>query len=255
MSATLTATADPSNLPPRVLLEVAGMAGASVTITRTDGSGNSAPVRTANPADLTSTDFTGYDYEAPFGVDVTYAAVSNTADTATSATVNVAVTRPWLLHPGVPALSVPVRVASFGDRTMDTAAQPHVVLGRATPIVISDGVRHSPTFDTVLRTESLAEETALGFLLEDTSVLLMQAVSPTTARRRYEWVSVGPVVTTNLIDYFGNETVHWSLPCTVASAPAGLLQSQRTYSDLLADFADYTALDAAYATYHDLLIG
>lgn len=71
MGMTFTATGEPSNIPPRVKLDVAtGVSGAtfnSLTITQ-DGT----PIRLQPPTGVEST--TTYDYEMPFGTSVTYVA-------------------------------------------------------------------------------------------------------------------------------------------------------------------------------------
>lgn len=253
MTAALTATADPSNSPPRVLLDVTGMAGSTVTITRTDPDGNTQPVRTANPGTLVGGAFTVFDYEARYGVVNTYTATSDTADTAT-ATATLTVGAPWLIHPGNPALSMPLRVISRGPRTKASTAAAHVILGRRDPIVVTDGVRHAASFDLNIGTQSVADEAALDALLADAATLLLQLVYTGIDRAEYWWVSVGDVTETDVVEWFGNEVTQWTLPCTVTSAPSGSQQSERTWADLLADFATWADADAAYATWHDLLV-
>lgn len=75
MPATLTATPEPANSPPRVRLDVTlpvGSAGVSVLLVRTDPDGRGYPVRLADPAVLAGSAWVGYDYEAPYGAPVTY---------------------------------------------------------------------------------------------------------------------------------------------------------------------------------------
>lgn len=253
MSAALTATVDTASTPPRVLLDVTGMAGATVTITRTDPAGNTVTVREADGAALVAGAFTVYDYEAQYQVANTWTATSDTADSA-SDTATLAVTQPWLIHPGVPSLSRAVQVAQRGDRTRDTSTGVHTILGRADPIAVSDGARKSATFPLTLATSTLTEEADLTALLADASPLLLQIGYSGVDRAEYCWVSIGQVVQSDAVDWFGNEHSHWTLPCTVVAAPTGSQQAERTYADMLADFATYADTDAAYATYHDLLV-
>lgn len=253
MSAVLVATPDPGNVPPRVQLDVTGMSGATVTITRTDPAGNTMDVRTAEAEALTGGAFTVFDYEARHNVVNTYTATSDTADTA-SADATLSAVRPWLIHPGVPSLSRAVTVVQRGERTYDTNTGAHSILGRQDPIIVSDGVRKAATFPLVLSTQALADETDLIALLADASPLLLQIGYPGVERAEYCWVSIGPVSQTDVVDWFGNTAVQWALPCTVTGAPAGLQQAERTYADVLADFASYADMTAAYATYHDLLV-
>lgn len=62
----------PNNTPPRVLLELSAVSASTATVLRTDPDGRTRPVRAAEPATLTSGAWVGFDYEAPFGVPVTY---------------------------------------------------------------------------------------------------------------------------------------------------------------------------------------
>lgn len=256
MTATITANAVVLTAPPpHVELTVAGMAGTTVTISRVDAAGNRFPVRTANPATLTSGGWVGFDYEAPFGQSVKYSAKSDTADTAVSSHVTVNMGQPWLIHPGIPALSQQVDVVTLGDRTTDTNQGVHVVLGRADPVVITDGVRRSPTFDLTLRTGTLSDEQALTTLLADASVLLLQVAYGSTDRTFYGWVGIGTVVQSNVVDWFGTQYLSWLLPCTVTDVPSGLLQATYTWADVIAQYATWADVIAAKATWRDLIAG
>ena len=238
MTATITATPDPLNVPPRMQLVVSGMAAAStVTISRIDVRSNATPIRLGNPATLTGGGWTGFDYEAPFGQAVTYRAVPDTGAAASSVAHAIAVEQPWLCHPGLPSLSMPVTIAARGDETMDASQSVKFVLERPDPVVRTDGVRRPPTFDLTLRTWALDEEDALDSLLADSSPLLLQTVYPDVERVGYEWLSVGPVARSHLVPWQGNLVRHWTMSCTTVIAPSGLLQAQRTVADVAAQFA------------------
>lgn len=251
MTAVLTATPQPSNVPPRVLLAVTGMAGATVTITRT-GTDGTVTVRTANPGTLTAGAFTVSDYEATFGIAYTYTATSNTADTAT-ASATLTVSGPWLFHLADSTLSMPIRVMSRGERTLATNQGVHTVIGRPAAVVRSDGVRRLPTFPLLVGTSTLAEEAALTAILADSSVLLLQIAYTGVTRAESYYVSVGDVTMTDVADWFGNPFTQWTLPCTVTAVPTGSQQSAWTYAGLSAAFATYATADAAYTTYADML--
>lgn len=248
--AAITATVDLANSPPRIALSVSGFTGDStVTIVRVDASGNQYPVRTGNPATLASGTWVGYDYEAAFGQPVTYLATGgNTATTALSSVVTLNVTTPWLIHPGIPALSQPLDCAPLGDRTRATNQGVFTPLGRADAVTISDGVRRSPTYNLTVYTHSLDEEAGLLDLLADSSVLLLQMAYPNIARTLYEWVAIGDVGESSVNGWFGGPDVAWTLPCTVSAAPTGLLQAQWTLGGINAAYATLGAINAAYAT-------
>lgn len=258
--ATFTATAEPLNVPPRVRLDISAFTGSTVGhVTRIDAAGGVAKVRAGDPVALTSGAAVLYDYEAKFGQAFTYTIYTDAGvglNGMTSNSVTLAVYTPWLLHPGVPNLSQKVTISSMGDQTLDATRGVHTVLGRADPIVITDGVRRSPTFDLTLRTKSDAAEAGLLTLLQDGSPLLLQATYGTMKGTSYNWVSVGAVTRVDMVPFFDNTDVQWTLPCTVTSAPAGLLQTQRTWGDLLAEYpSTWRQVTSAYATWRGALTG
>lgn len=252
----LTVTAEPANVPPRYLLEVTGGTGASVTLYRRTAVDDPVPVRTANPAVLLGGAWTGYDYEAPFGIDVSYDAVLADGSTTTVTAARLrdgGVEVPWLIHPGIPSLSRPLQGVTVGDETQDSNQAAHVVLERADPIVLSDGVRHLPSFPLTVKTYTTAEESDLAALLADGGVLLLQVLFPFTELYEYWWVSIGQVVKSRLTLDFGEPYKLWTLPCTATAPPTGSQQSERVWSDLLADFATWADVSLAYATWTDVL--
>jgi hypothetical protein len=253
----IVATTDTVNTPARVVLQVAGIpvGSTSVTIVRVDQAGNQSPVRTANPGTLSGGSWVGYDYEAPYGQQVTYLATPDSSAAVTSAAVTLDVRTPWLLHPGVPALSMPITVESRGDRTRATNTGVHQILGRATPITISDGKRKAPTFEIVVRTGSLTEEAALMALLDDTSTLLLQIRYPNITRTTYKWVSIGDVTTADVVQgFYGSQYLRWTLPCTETVQPSGLLQAQWTWADVLANYPTWNDVKTGYATWSGVIL-
>lgn len=249
MTAAITATPDLVNSPPRMQLAVSGMAGASVvTVSRVDADGTMTAVRTANPATLAAGSWVGFDYEAPFNVNVHYVANPDVGTNATSSTVKLDPDAPWLIHPGIPDLSVPLDMAPLGDRTRSTNQGVHQPLGRADAVVITDGVRRLPTFDLTCYTHTLLDYDAMGALIGDASVLLLQISYPNMGRTFYGWVSIGDTTDSDMSGYWHDYNVRWTLPCTSTSAPAGLLQSQWTLGDLAANFATLGDIKNTYAT-------
>jgi hypothetical protein len=246
------ATPQPGNVPPRIQLDISGLSGATVTVVRVEPDGSRVSVRGQAPGPLAGGSTVAFDYDAPFNRPVYYVATGS-GTPVTSATVTLTVNQPWLIHSGVPSLSCPLDIESFGDRTRDTNQGVFRPLGRQTAVVISDGVRHSAEYELRVRTSSEAQEMAMDALLDDASPLLLQVAYPGIARTRYEWVSIGQVTTSNIVDWFGNNFVRWVLPCTVTDAPVGELQAQRTLGNLAADFATLGDIAGAYATLRDIL--
>lgn len=259
MTATITVTAEPTNSPPRWRIDIAGMTGTIVNVARVvdaDDGALSYPVRTGNPATLVAGAVTLYDYEAPFNEPTFYSAVSDGGSTATAGRDGLryyGVQQPWLIHPGVPSRSVQLDGPTIGDETSDVNQGVHVILGREDPIVVGDGVRHSPQFQLTTKTRSTAADDALRALLADGSTLLLQYVFPFTDLYDFYWVSIGATTRARMTGNYGEPYWLWTLPCTVTSTPTGLQQAQRTWADLLSDFATWADADAAYATWNDLL--
>lgn len=291
--ATITATADASNLPPRMQLDVTGASGTLVTITRTDPDGNIRPVRAAEPGPLTSGAATVYDYESPFDpagtASLTYTMSSDGGSTGSVTVAALKVQQSWLIHPGVPDLSQPINGITIGQVATESGATLHQPLGRKYPIPVSDGVRKARTFNLVLKTRQsgtndlplfpsaslypsgtlfpsgstftagngpwLSSTAALWDLFEDTAPLLLQLAYPYTAATWYRWVNIGTVTEDRISMNFGDPYRILTLACTEVDRPAGGVAAQRTYTTLLGEDATYTAVTADYTTYHGVLTG
>jgi hypothetical protein len=249
---------EPLNVPPRLLIQVGNIGGTSAQVVRLNADGSTVPVRAADPAQLSSGGWIGYDYEAPYNQAVTYEVIpSNGASGAVhSPSVTLEVDRPWLVHPGVPDLSVPVQILlPFGDETAVSSAGVHQIMGRATPIVITDGRRKAPTFSMTVVTDSDEAAADVDALLFDTAPLLLQVVQPGVTRSLYRWVAVGDVTVSSAEQPFASQWREWSLACTTVDRPVGSLQAQRTYADLPAEAASYEDLLSLYATDRGVLTG
>jgi hypothetical protein len=127
-------------------------------------------------------------------------------------------------------------------------------IGRATAVVRTDDVRYEPTFDLQVGTRTLDEEAALIALLTDGSPLLLQVGYEGQTRRDYVWVSVGEVTEAPVNPAWDDTYTAWTLPCTVTDAPAGTLQSQRTWDDVMAENASWNDVGAIYASWNDEII-
>lgn len=256
LTVTVVATPHPQDSPPSIQIDVTvtPQVQNTIRVMRVEESGSGTPVRTGDPATLVAGEWTGLDYEAPYGVPVTYRV---TLDNGLVATSNAVTLEPaeqnWLIHPGIPSLSRPVRVSEFRDRVRSTATGVHMVLGRSTPVIITDGVRQAPTFPLTLYTVGLDEEAALLALLADSSPLLLQTHRPGYPRRDYYWISVGEV-TQSEPGMYGEGTDLWTLPCTVVTAPTGLQQSPWTWRDVVDGYATWGDVLAAYPTWRDVVI-
>ena len=216
-------------------------------------------MRLTEPATLVAGVWSGYDYESPFGLAVTYTAVATSPpDTVTSSAVTLAVNDPWLRHPGVPSLSVKIlatrfRKDSLATRSRATSRATFTPLGRSMPIVVTSGARPSPVTEIAVRTDTAGERDAVWDLMEDESILLLDIPPALGWGVTHEYVSIGDVTEARLADW-GSELRRWfSLPYIVVDRPAGGLQAQFTYADVLAAHATYSQVKTRYNTYANLL--
>jgi hypothetical protein len=262
MPATLVVTPELTNVPPRVRLDVTipGGAGVSVLIVRLDPDGRTQAVRLADPAVMTGLAWVGYDYEAPYGASVMYSATVTYTNPGTivesaSAWVTLAVVDVWLIHPGVPALSMLLaKVKSLDGRTRPVNRGVFQPFGRTNPIVVTDGRRKAVQSQLVIRTRTLSELDALIALTDDAAVLLLNVPASLGWGVSNEYVSLGDLVESREADRFaGLPSRIMSAPYLVVSQPIGGSQSQRTYADVLAEAATYQDVLNTRATYLELL--
>lgn len=254
-------TVELSNVPPRVRLDVTDTGTPNLfaaTVTRLDPDGVQRPVRTTdgNPLTLSTSGSNRvglvYDYEAPYGQAVTYSTLESPG--TVSAAVTVDETRPWLVHPGIPALSLPIRVGTLGSRSRKVQRGVHFPMGRKFPVVVTDGSRKAAEYQLTLVSLDDAESAALEELLDDAAPLLLNVPVAKGWRLTFEYVAVGDVEEERPSRIASESLRSWVLLLTVIDRPAGGTQAQRTYVDLLS-FGSYADLQAAYADYSAVLAG
>jgi len=263
---TVTATVENSTGPldvPRVRLNVTDTgtnpALFAATVTRLDPDGRVVPVRTndGNPLVLTTSGTTRvglvYDYEMPYGAPVTYSTMET--PTSSSAAVTVNESKIWLVHPGVPELSMPISVASVGNRTRSISRGVFYPMGRRSPVVQTDGQRKSTEGTLELNTLTLTDAARLETLTDDAGVLLLNVPASLNWGLPPSYIAVGDIEEQRVVDYAPEPRRVHVLPYTVVDRPAGGSQSERTYVDLLAQFSSYAALRNAYPSYTALLAG
>jgi hypothetical protein len=254
---TVTATVEPNAVPPRVRLNVADTGSpalTSTTITRSNPDGTTTTVRTSDGQPLALTSGAGlvYDNEVQFQAAVSYSSVES--PTLVTSPVTIPENRIWLIDPGVPALSMPITVAVFGDLTKRMTRGVFYPMGRSSPVVQTDGARKSSEGSLLVKTMSLAEIAALEAVTASGSPLLLNVPATLAWGVSTNYISISDVVEQRLVEYAPEVTRYFNLPYTVVDRPIGGTQAERTYADLL-DFPTYGALLSAYATYGDLLAG
>jgi hypothetical protein len=228
----LVATPQPENVPPRIELSLTWAGNGSALVERLNPDGRWYPVRGAEPATVTGT-WTGWDYEAPLGAQVTYRATSG-GTVLTSAEVVLDSLTPWLVHPGVPVLSQPLQIMGWSARERPARQASFRVLGSRFPVTIS-AERAAPASTLTVRTETDAANDSMLSVLADGSVLLLNV--PRSAGWKVEagWVSVGDVTEDHEAPDGRDPARIWTLPVQLVDRPAGGIQGLWTVAGLAAE--------------------
>lgn len=251
MTVTVTPTVNPSANPPSISLAVSSTTETATTIRRVNPDGSLVAVRTTTGGALSIPSHSGtlVDYEAPFGAPVSYTSVESPA--TVSGQVTLAVSKVWLIHPGVPALSVPIQMRrkSLTAVTYTAARGVFKVLGDPYPIVVTDGSRKAAGSALTALVTNAADLSALLTLLNDSSTLLLNVpANGYTFGSCY--ISVGDVTTgPSATDLATDPYIDVTIPFDVTRMPVGGSTSTRTYATVEAQYATYTTAEAAYATY------
>lgn len=253
------ATAQSSNVPPRVKVDVTDTGSSpaitQVTVTRTDAAGNTSVVRTndGNPLVLTTSGSnrvgTVFDYEMPYGVGVTYSTSEQPANK--SSAVTVVTDSAWLVHPGVPARSMPVdfRINSFDDEDFDVNVGVFRPMGRANAVVVTDGRRQSGSSSFTVGTETLAELANLRALVADAGVLQLNVPSSLNLGIDTSYVFVMGVTVKRRSSIGTAPQRDVVMPYVTVDAPVGGSQAQYTWADVVAKYATWQDLINANATW------
>jgi hypothetical protein len=256
---TVTATVEASNVPPRVRLNVADTGApsfATVNITRLDPNGETVPVRTTdgNPLTMNSNAGLVYDYEMPYGSPVVYSSQETPGNV--TAPVTVPETRIWLVHPGVPAVSMPIelRAGSLSEESYPVTQGVFYPMGRKNPVVVNSGVRHGPESKLTVAIDSVSDLAAIRALVADAGTLLLNIPPGLSLGFDTSYIAVSDIRASRLTDIGSDPYRNWDLPFVTVDRPAGGSQSQRTLADLLA-FPSLGSLMDNYATFADLLAG
>lgn len=231
---------------------------------RTMSDGSTTPVR-GSSGDLTMETITSdvdivEDYEAPLGVPVQYMVKLWTGSSYISST------SPAIVLPEPPVTDVvikdPLQPARWTTAVVETlpdwqrAARQGInaVRGRARPIVISD-VRSSRTGSITLVTETAEERDQLWWVLDTGSTLLIQW--PSSWHESDMYVSVGDAGEAHIVPVAQYSDREWTAALTEVDRPFGGVvgSADRTWQDVLDDFADWGAVLAGADSWLDVLTG
>lgn len=243
--AVLTVTPDLTNTPPRVRIDIADprtTPATSVVISRLDADGRTRTVRTSDdgPLPLSGGIGTVFDYEVPFGTQVTYSA---NVTGAISVTTQINATRIWLIHPGAPSFSVPIVLRRGSNTSEDWNLDQGVfqILGRSTPIVVTSGARTAPSSTMIVGTESLAELASLRVLLADGSPLFLNVPPALGLGIDAAYIAPGNVQVTRPSDIGTDQLRDLTFTYQVVDRPIGGTQAAITWTDIAAKYATWTA--------------
>lgn len=253
------AVAQPTNNPPRVQVTVTDTgtspAITSATVTRTDNSGRTSIVRTSDGGPLplvtsgTTRVGTVYDYEAPYGVPVTYSTSEQPANVSASTTLSS--NDVWLVHVGVPDRSLPIdlRASSSAEESRAVNAGVFYPMGRRNAVVISDGQRNGRQSSLVVSTDTLAEFDAIDSLVDDAGVLLLNVPQALGLGIATSYIFVQDVTYKRLSDIGSMPDRDIVMPYVVVDPPVGGSQAQWSWSDVVTKYATWQDVLNANATW------
>ena len=255
----VTATPQPDALPPRVLVDLAGLPGTgkTMTVTRTVG-GIITTVRGVNRTAVLGTTGGCTDYEAPFGLPITYAvtvydAVGAVVGTAQATPATLAVDVMWLSDPLAPARATAVRAVkapeSFGTLSYDVEASVVPVNGAELPIALAGTRRAATGIPMTIMCVGAAESGPVRDVL--------RYAIPFQIRLPVRWQVPLPAMSYGLAQsvqdtLFGGLYGRTHIACSfdlVAPPAATVVVASRTYSTVLVEANTYGDLPGLYATY------
>lgn len=196
-----------------------------------------------------------YDYEMPFGSLVSYTSLESPG--TVSAEVVVPATQVWLIHPGVPELSVPLRLGrgSFTKRTRTVQRALYRPMGRRTPVPFTDGARKSPSSTLVVYVGTEADRQAIDALTDDASTLLLNIPVQLGYNFSTCYISIGDTDLDMATEMVAYQDGFVSLPFDVVDRPVGGTQAEHTWLDVISEYATWADLMAANETWLDVLAG
>ena len=246
----MNASVDASKSPPRVDLFVNAY-GAKASIRRIDPFG-SHPVRLAQGVTLSAGDWYGQDFEAPFGMPVTYSVQLDDGTVGSSTSVTVAVTRPWLIHPGIPELSRSVTIADVSERSWAVEQATFRPLASAYPVVVSS-VRQSPAGTLSLYAPTVAHKDDLLSMLRTSHVLLLNCPPTLGYDLPYEWLAVGEATEARISPLLGEPARRVTFPFQVVKSPPGGVLATWSWADVLATSNTWATVGSTYSSWADVL--
>jgi hypothetical protein len=222
---TVTATVEASNVPPRVRLNVADTGApsfATVNITRLDPNGETVPVRTTGrqPADDEQQRGARLRLRDAVRISGVYSSQETPGNVTTPVTVPE--TRIWLVHPGVPAVSMPIelRAGSLSEESYPVTQGVFYPMGRKNPVVVNSGVRHGPESKLTVAIDSVSDLAAIRALVADAGTLLLNIPPGLSLGFDTSYIAVSDIRASRLTD-IGSDPVPQLGPPLRHRGPSG----------------------------------
>lgn len=190
------------------------------------------------------------DVHCPYNQAVTYD-ITAAGSTSTSNQVFLPSKRTWLLHPSRVDLAVMVtKVRLIGNRSTQSRAEKFTPIG-GKPFYISDGARDGVSGSISFR---VSNESPYKALFAGDSLILINTPNTAGWDVGWMWVQPGNVEYANPAD--GRVSYpyrHVTMPYDESADPDVDLEPSWTFDDVTATYATFNALQAAYATFLDLV--
>uniref|UniRef100_UPI002F9113FE hypothetical protein n=1 Tax=Streptomyces sp. NBC_01177 TaxID=2903761 RepID=UPI002F9113FE len=202
------------------------------------------------------------DYEAPLGVPVGYRVevidgVTGGVlwrETAPKTIPWPDINRAWLSDPGNPQRNLIITVAAQPSWTRPIEQAEYVVKGRRNKVTLS-GLRQGREGEVQVFTESDAQRERLDWLLDTGNVLLWRTGPRVGVGNQY--MNVGATAESREGQPAQDPNRVWTLPVVEADMPVttGVNGSgNRTWQDILSEFATWQAVLDAFETWEDVLL-
>jgi hypothetical protein len=237
-----------------------GTVPAYVTATRTVPGSAAVLVRGVIQKPLVGGYLVAVDHEMPLASQVTYQVTGYSAAGAVVATASATVSTVggsvgvWVKAPGRPDLSVLCQLADSPTLSSPTIGGTYQVIGGDAVAVSQWSGVAADSGQLVLRTDAGAQTAALRELFRTARVVLLQPVGESDLEP--DWYYVGSVTPVNPGGFVGFGFRRWQVDVTRVRVPAGQQGgSTWTYGSVMATFATYADLKAAYPSYFAMAQG
>lgn len=211
---------------------------------------------------LSSSQLTVEDYEAPLGTPLTYRGVLTDPTTGayrgdlTGLPITLDVTDPsmcWIKDPIEPWRNVLLGISAAPDWTRPIEQTEYRVRGRRNSVILSD-VRAGLVGTFQVWTTTDDQRAALHFALDTGNPLLVQV--PPGLGLDDMYVAVGEAGEPRFVPYGSEQRRLWQLPATQVDAPIGGVSGTAgwTVRDLATTMPTVTAVASSYATVLDLVL-